>query len=364
MKKAQKGYKQLTLSERVQIYALREKGYSMEDIGKEIGRDKGTVSRELARNRHPSTKAYEPVQAEEISRKRGVKQRTKAPLKNPEVFLYVRKKLWEDGWSPEQIAGRLSIDIPGERITAEAIYQYIYGKGKKYKLQRYLTRRHKRRRKKTGRSVHKEKRHSRIPGAISIDKRSTKAENRVQTGHFETDLMEGPRDGKTALSVTVDRKTRYTILSKVPDKTADNKQKVLQFTLKTVQSVAKTQRPVVRSITQDNGPENTHHKQVSDALDVDIYFCHPYHSWEKGTVENMIGRVRRYIPKGTSIYPYTTQEIQWIENKLNNTPRKCLNYLTPNEVMEKEANTYKFRRYRKHKEELSQLLPVNRCTST
>ena len=91
-----------------------------------------------------------------------------------------------------------------------------------------------------------------------------------------------------------------------------------------------------------------------------IYFCHPYHSWEKGSVENMIGRVRRYIPKGTNLYKYSTEQIQWLENTLNNTPRKCLNYQTPNEVMQQEANKYKFRRYMKNKEAQTQSLEVNR----
>lgn len=357
MKKQSKHYSQLSLSERVQIYTLREQGYSMEDIGEQIDRNKATVSRELARNRHSFKKDYEPVQAHTISSTRTRTQRTKAPLKNPQVFLYVRIHI-RMGWSPETIAGRLPIDIPGQSITPETIYQYIYGKGKKYKLHTYLTKSHKKRRKKTGRGVHKEKQHSRIPEAISIDKRPTKANNRAQVGHFETDLMEGTREGKTALSVTVDRKTRYAVLSKVPDKTATNKQKVLQITLKTVQSLKRAGKPIVRSITSDNGSENTNHKHVSKELEVDMYFCHPYHSWEKGSVENMIGRVRRYIPKGTSIYQYTSEQLQWIENQLNNTPRKCLNYQTPNEVMEKEANTYKFRRYMKNKEIQTQSLEV------
>lgn len=357
MKKGQKGYKQLSLEERVRIYSLCEQGHSLRSIAQEIDRDVGTISRELARNRQVFTKEYEPVQAHKISEQRMIQQRTKAPLKNPQVFLYVREHL-RLGWSPEAISGRLGIDNPGESITAETIYQYIYGKGKKYKLHKYLTKSHKKRRIKTGRSVHKEQRHSRIPEAISIDKRPTKANNRAQVGHFETDLMEGTRSTKTALSVTVDRKTRYTIISKVHDKTAINKQKVLQNTLKTVQSLRRAGKPIVRSITSDNGSENTNHQKVGQELGADMYFCHPYHSWEKGSVENMIGRIRRYIPKGTSIHTYSREQIQWIENQLNNTPRKCLNYQTPNEVMEAHSNTYKFRKYRKQKERISQSLKV------
>lgn len=351
-----KQYKQLTLEERERIYALKEQGKSLRDVAKVLGRNHRTVAREYRRNRYAGQE-YIPCKAQEISVKRGIKQRTKAPLKNPQVFLYVREYL-RHGWSPEMISGRLRIDIPGESITPEAIYQYVYGKGKKYKLHRYLIKSHKKRRIKTGRSVHKEQRHSRIPDVTSIDKRPTKANNRAQIGHFETDLMEGIRSTKTVLSVTVDRKTRYTIISKVKDKTAANKQKVLQNTLKTVQSLKRAGKPIVRSITSDNGSENTNHKEVSQELGVNMYFCHPYHSWEKGSVENMIGRVRRYIPKGTSIYQYSTEQIQWLENILNNTPRKCLDYQTPNEVMEKEVNIYKFKRYRKQKEAISEQLEI------
>lgn len=343
-----KQYKQLTLEERERIYALKEQGKSYRAIGAILRRNHRTIAREYKRNRHKGQE-YIPCKAHKISKKRAIRQRTKAPLKNQEVFLYVRDKLQEQ-WSPETIAGRIQRDIPHQSISHETIYRYIYGKGKRYNLQRYLVRTHKRRRKKTGRTVQKIQRHSRIPGAVSIDTRPTKANNRSQTGHFETDLMEGTKSTKTALSVTVDRKTRYTILSKVKDKTAISKQNTLHIKLKTVQSLKKSNKPIVRSITQDNGSENANHIHISKALGVDMYFCHPYASWEKGSVENMIGRIRRYIPKGTSIQNYSSLQIQWIENKLNNTPRKCLGYLTPNEVMDKEANSYKFRRFKKKKE--------------
>jgi len=352
-------YKQLTLEERERIYALKEQGKSSRDIAEILKRNHRTIAREYKRNRYAGQE-YIPCKAQEMSDKRTRTQRTKAPLKDLETYLYVRNKLKEEEWSPEIIAGRLKVDIPGESITPETIYQYIYGKGKKYKLHKYLTKSHKKRRIKTGRGVHKERAHSRIPNAVSIDKRPTKANNRAQVGHFETDLMEGIRSTKTALSVTVDRKTRYAIISKVKDKTAKNKQKVLQITLKTIQSLKRVGKPIVRSITTDNGSENTNHQELSQELKVPIYFCHPYHSWEKGSVENMIGRVRRYIPKGTNLYKYSTEQIQWLENTLNNTPRKCLNYQTPNEVMQQEANKYKFRRYMKNKEAQTQSLEVNR----
>jgi len=205
-------YNHLTLDERVMIYTLKQQELSLQDIAKILKRNVGTISRELTRNKSRCDIPYFPTQAHQNAIKRGIKQRTKAPLKNPETYLYVRKKLREEEWSPQLISGRIRIDKPHLSICPETIYQYIYGKGKKYKLWKHLDQRHKKRRTKTGRGVHKEQIKSKIPGAVSIDKRPTKANNRTQVGHFETDLMEGTRSTKTALSVTVDRKTRYTII--------------------------------------------------------------------------------------------------------------------------------------------------------
>ena len=248
------------------------------------------------------------------------------------------------------IAGRIKIDLPHQSISYETIYVYIRGKGKKQKLWRYLKKGRQRRRKQDGRTAHKKMRHSRIPGAISIEKRAQKIENRKQSGHFETDLMEGNRTDKAVVSVEVERKTRYTQLSLLPSKHAKIKEKTLTEKLKKVQSLSKSNKPIVRSITADNGSENTRHRQLSKNIGVDVFFAHPYASWEKGSVENMIGRMRYYIPKGTSLSQFTHNQIQWLENELNNTPRKCLRWRTPNEAMEREVNSYKFRRYRKEKE--------------
>lgn len=334
-------FQQLSLEERERMYALREQGMSFRKIGIAVERDHRTVAREYRRNRHAGQE-YVPCKAEEQVLVRQREQRTHAPLKNHFIFMYVRHKLREEGLSPEAIAGRLQLEHPGHSISPETIYGYIYGKGKKYQLWQHLTRRQKKRRMKTGRDVHANKPHSRIPGAVSIEKRSTKANNRSQAGNWETDLMEGRRGYQGALSVTVERKTRYVILAPIQNKKAETMQKALQKRLKNVQSWERSRNPIVRSITSDNGSENVRHRQLSQTLKADWYFCHPYHSWEKGTVENTIGRIRRYIPKGTPLHEYTKEQIQWLENKMNNTPRKCLGWKTPNEAMKEVLNSYKF----------------------
>jgi len=163
--------------------------------------------------------------------------------------------------------------------------------------------------------------------------------------------MEDKGDNKTALSVTVARKTRYTMLKKGKDKKTKTKTKAMLKDLKMLKSFQKSKKPIIKSITGNNGSENAKHIKISRTLKAKFYFCHAYASWEKGTVKNTIGRIISYLPKGTNLLMITNQQIQWLENQLNNTPRKCLNYKTPNEAMEQEVNKYKFRKYKREKEQ-------------
>ena len=158
---------------------------------------------------------YLPCKAQKLADKRKAKQRRKAPLKNPATFLYVRKHLREDQWSPQTIAGRIRIDKPALSICHETIYQYIYAKSTKTRgmhLEQYLTLSRKKRMKHNGRGVHS---HSKIPEAVSIDLRAKSINNRRTIGHWETDNVIGRQTDRTALFVTVERKTRFTIITKL-----------------------------------------------------------------------------------------------------------------------------------------------------
>ena len=335
-------YTHLSLEEREKLYALRERGKSFRQISQELNRSHTSLSREY-RKYAKYGRPYLPCKADHKARLKTIKQRTKAALKNHLIFLYVREHLRQH-WSPETIAGRLPLDHLGENICVETIYQYIYGKGKWFKLWQYLPKFHRKRRVKSGRRL-RLKKLSRIPGAVSIEERPNRVNSRKQAGHFETDLMEGKRGNKTVLSATVERKTRFTLINKQPNKKARTKTKTMLKKLKLLESTAKANRPIVRSVTADNGSENAGHSMISRELKVKYWFCHAYASWEKGTVENTIGRIRNYLPKGVSLKYITHRQVQWLENQLNNTPRKCLGYLTPNEAMMKEVNKYKFKRY-------------------
>lgn len=325
-------YRHLILEERERLYALKEQGLSLRKIAKQLGRSQSSLTRELKRNRKYGTEylgnTYIPCKAQHLAEKREVKQRRKAPLKNPRVFLYVREHL-RMGWSPELIAGRLKRDHRGETICHETIYQYIYGENKQVRglhLEQFLTLRRKKRMKKEGRTV---RRLSKIFESVSIDQRPREVEKRKEVGHWETDNIIGRQTDQSALSVTVERRSRVTVLTKLEDRTAATKTEALIDRLGSLPMQWK------KTITTDNGAENTKHQIVTRNTGMKVYFCHPYHSWEKGTVENMNGRIRRFIPKKQSIDSLSSEYVATVEDTLNSTPRKCLNFLTPYEMMTK-----------------------------
>lgn len=321
-----KEYHHLTLEEREKLFGHKKQGVSLRTIAKRLKRNVSTISRELKRNA-PYGQAYIPCIAEERSVKRSVKQRSQASWKGPEIYLYVRETLRREEWSPEIIAGRLPLEHPDLSICHETIYRAIYDReNRKDKLWQYLTVKRKKRMKKGGRHVNRD---SRIPEAISIDNRPKIVERRKQIGHWETDNVIGKITDKTALSVTVERKIKVTLLSKLTAKTANEKTKKLFI------KMSRFPDKIRRTITADNGPENANHKEIANSLDMAVYFCHAYHSWEKGTVENMNGRIRKFIPKGISMDSIDEKTIQAIERKLNNTPRKCLEFMTPYEKLQK-----------------------------
>lgn len=206
----------------------------------------------------------------------------------------------------------------------ETIYQYIYeGAGQYEYLYPYL-RHSKKRRTKRGKRKHKK---AQIIERISIHNRPKIINTRERFGDFECDLIEGPRSGKAALSVHYERKSQHVNIYKVPNKTARETNEAL---LRTKESLPKG---FMKSITFDNGCETAWHYILRYEHNIDTFHCDPYSSWQKGGVENVNGLVRQYIPKGAKIEAYTDKQIKEIEDKLNNRPRKNLNYKTPNQVL-------------------------------
>lgn len=322
-----KGYKQLRVDERDMIGALKASGKSIGYIGKLLGRDKSTISRELRRNGPPiHTGYYLSHKAHERSVVRRSKSRQIARLKSVEIKEYVSSKL-ALFWSPELIAGRLQIEHPGLEISHEAIYQWIYNDAKEYTP--YLIRKHPNRWKK-GRSRKHQKVH--IPCRIGIDERPGHIDKRLQCGHWESDTAVS-RQSKAALNIMTERKTRLSLIDKLERKDA----KEVRATI--IRRLSRKPKSMRRTITYDNGSENVCHVMVNNHVGTKSYFCNPYHSWEKGSVENTIGIVRWFLPKKTNFANVSNEQIKNIENWLNNRPRKCLNFMTPNEAYKLECCT-------------------------
>ena len=322
----------LSLYEREQLAILKAKGVSFREIGRQLNRSHTTLSREDG-NKAKYGRAYVPCKAQEKAEKIAVDQRTKAPLKNPEVFLYVREKLRDEHWSPEIIAGRLPIDHPGQSIHFETIYRYVHNAKKtgRKRLWRFLTNHHHRRRKKHGRMVKVAK----YLRATPLVQRPVEANDRKEVGHWETDNLGGKISDKTAVSATQERKSRYTKLTKLKNKSSVTK---IHAVKKNVEHLPEELR---KTLAIDNGPENAKHRLLKGAFKDGVYSCQPYHSWEKGGVENTQKRARYFIPKGTSLDTITVHKLQLVEDWLNHTPRKCLGYMTPYEIITKEIELLK-----------------------
>lgn len=319
-----KQYNQISCEERDQIAILKAEGRSLRDISRVLGRHHSTLSREMKRNAAPvNTGYYLPIRAHERARARKQQAAYRSKLSDGKLRHYVETHL-KLGWTPELIAGRLGKDLPGQRISHETIYQYIYAKA--VHLRRYLPRKHyKRWRKGQSRKHHKIP----MPERVPISVRPPQVNQRIRFGHWEADMMEGLKAEKPALNVLVERKSRMVQLTKVPDRTAKTAHQAIVQRLKVIPRRAR------KSITYDNGHENTQHYKVNRKLKMKSYFCEPYRSWEKGTVEQTIGLVRRFIPKGWDLSTVQPRLIAQIEYLLNHRPRKCLGFATPAEMFEK-----------------------------
>lgn len=317
MGKRHKG--QISYEERVCIAAYIWEGLSNNAIAKKLCRDPSSISREVKRNSGgPERRHYGAKLANDLAICKKQIAASNNPKKKPEIWEYVEEKI-RQGWSPELISGRMGIDRPGLSVSHEAIYQYIYYSHSD--LTGYLARRRWFRRKRNGRKAKR----SPIPNRLSIDNRPEHVENRGQIGHWESDSLVCS-SSKVSLNVMVERKARYVQISKLSNLTSNETMKRIITRLRGLPSHLR------RSITYDNGFENRGHEEINRRLKTRSYFCVPYHSWEKGSVENMNMLIRRYIPKKMDLSTVTDEKIKYIENQLNNRPKKCLGYLTPYEV--------------------------------
>ena len=313
-------YQHLNYTERTLIKEWRKKKISMREIGRQLGRSHSTISRELKRNLWWGGHYY-LRSSQEFYEARLKRRAQRYRLKTATIRDYIHQKL-AIGWTPEIISGRLRETDPNSYVCHESIYQYIYIQARE--LIQYLPRKHQHRRtKRPYRSTGE-----RIKNRVPISARPKNVNERKTIGHWESDSVVGG-DRQSGLQVIVERKTRLTNISFLISKTALATQNAI------CQRLANHPPALVKSITYDNGSENVLHQSVNQRLGTQSYFCEPYHSWEKGSVEQVNGLIRRFFPKGTNFSEVSASQINRVEKLLNNRPRKCLNYQTPYEVFRK-----------------------------
>lgn len=319
-------YTHFTEKERYVISHLRLAKFSLREIGRRIGRHHASISREIKRN-GPKYADYAPYWyyvAQPVADKRRHKARSQHRHNHQPLVEYIVEKLKLD-WPPEVIVARLRLDFPDDkqmRVSHETIYRWIYlDAGEGGDLYSHLRRRHKKRRRQTrygsGRRF--------LPGRVSISERPTIVETRERYGDWEGDSLEGAK-GTGAFATHVERKSRYLLAAKLSNKKAST---MTEESTKSFRSIPKA---LLQTLTVDNGKEFSKFKELEKVTGLTVYFADPYAPWQRGTNENTNGILRFYFPKGTNFKKVSSKELEFVVRKINNRPRKCLNYQTPHEV--------------------------------
>jgi IS30 family transposase len=307
--------KHLTAEQRYAISLLLQQGKTQKEIAKIIGKHKSTVSREIARNQDKRSGKYNYELAERKYRQR-IREKPKKIHFTQAVKDFVESQLKED-LSPEQIVGVAKKEGIA-CVSHERIYQHVWEDKKKGgRLYMHLRTQGKRYRK---RGQKKDQRGI-IPNRVDIDKRPKIVEEKTRVGDFEVDTIIG-KNHQGALVTINDRKTGLVKIRKVNSKNAEQ---VAQAVIDALTPY----KPFLHTITSDNGKEFALHAQISQHLGVEFFFAKPYHSWQRGANENLNGLIRQYFPKKTDFSTITDHQVQMVEEKLNNRPRKRFNFESP-----------------------------------
>jgi IS30 family transposase len=329
----EKTHKKLSLKERIIIETLLNENMTKSYIAKQLNRNRSTISREVNQWVLKPTDKYNATLANSYAKDDYLNKRNFDKINAHKKLKYFVYKGLLSGFSPEQIAGRIKVLYPNNKIMSisyEAIYQHIY-KHRQSRLGKKLIKllpyhHHKRRQ---NRKFGKNK--VRIKDQTNISQRPKHVENRKEIGHWEGDLMIGVGQ-KSAIGTIVERKTRYTIIVQIWNRKSKT---VTQQFAKLLNMLPKI---FLKSMTYDNGMEMANHKWLTQKTGMKVYFANPFSSWERGTNENTNGLIRRFFPKGTDFNSVTLKQLINAQNKLNDRPRKVLGYLTPNEMIKQEMN--------------------------
>ena len=314
----------LSLTEREEISRGIAIGHSLRSIATSLNRAPSTISREISRN--GGLDKYRASQADKAAWNHAHRPKICKLVEHRSLARIVARKLQLE-WSPEQIAGWLKQTYPDDenyQVSHETIYRSLYiqarGALKKELLQ------HLRRTRAMRRSRHHTQKtpdHGRITDAVSISERPASVEDRAVPGHWEGDLIMGRNNSQIA--TLVERNTRYVLLAKVNGK--DSKTVVDAL----IKQAHKLPRELYKSLTWDRGSELAEHKRFTLATDIKVFFCDPQNPWQRGSNENTNGLLRQYFPKGTDLSAHSQIKLNAVARRLNERPRKTLNYKTPAE---------------------------------
>lgn len=326
-----KKYVRLTYAERVKIETFLASKHSRVFIAKSLNRSRSTITRELNTWIRKPSDLYSAELAHWYAQDTNLNKRNTDKIsKHKALKMYVYRGLIEK-YSPEQIAGRIKVRYPNDTIMSisyEAIYTHIYNcnKGKlKRKLIALLLYSTTKRRSRKGFKTNRQ----RIKDATSIDDRPSHIELREEPGHWEGDLVIGPKQA-SAIGTLVERKTRFVHIVKLKNRKSATVTKAFKKPLNKMNLTFR------KTMTYDNGMEMANHKWFTRQTSMKVYFAHPYSSWERGTNENTNGLIRRFFPKSTDFNKVSEQQLKIVQDKLNNRPRKVLGFYTPNEMMQRE----------------------------
>jgi IS30 family transposase len=313
-------YTHLTISERAEIYKLRETDkLSMSVIAATMKRSKSTISRELNRNTSEKYKIYLPDTADATARQRRAKGKGRFKRISALTIEDVKQGL-EQYHSPEQIAGRMKRE--GKSIVSyETIYQMIYANHQELGMWKQNLRQKQKRRRRKG---VKQKRGG-IPNRVGIENRPAIADLKTEIGHWESDTVIGANHSGVVVT-HVDKASKYLVAGLAKNKTMEEINRV------TINLLEKVEPSYLKTMTFDNGREFCGHEKLSESLNLECFFATPYHSWERGLNEHTNGLIRQFYPKSTNFKIVEEEDFQKIVNLINHRPRKSLDYRTPHEV--------------------------------
>jgi IS30 family transposase len=319
-------FNQLSDYERTQIMVMRVKGLSIRAIARILKRSHSTISRELQRNGHKD--AYSAALACKLAADRKAVKPRKI-WHNPRLQNYIIAKL-KNGWSPQAISGKLRKMFGKDSnnyVSHETIYASIYALPRaqlRKDLIKALRQSHKTRRPRT----RGKDRRGQIPDLRPISERPQEVQDRLIPGHWEGDLIKG-KGNKSSVGTLLERTSRYIILVQLDDATSP------VVTGGFTREMVNIPEHLRKSLTYDRGREMTNHKDLAANLMLDVYFADPHAPWQRGSNENANGIIRRWLPKGTDLSEYSQEQLNQIANKINDIPRKILDYSKPKEVFSK-----------------------------